>query len=104
MAIKSKVTCDKCGNDFIVELKDGKFVIGTSTTIEIKRRQAIDALIPDAELLVKDVVSKQLSKDDAFEAAAFSAAMNWLAAGKGLRVLTHSDRKYAEMLYGKITA
>lgn len=62
------------------------------------RIKEINSFIRQAELMA----SKIKPKTNADNAVFFTAAMNWLTHRAGLRVLTVSDIKTAEELYGPL--
>ena len=62
------------------------------------RVREINSFIRQAELMVKE----KGPKTNAEEATFFTAAMNWLTHRVGLRMLTASDIKTAEELYGPL--
>jgi hypothetical protein len=62
----------------------------------IDRYEEIDRLIPEAQRM-SDRVGGNVCP-----ILAFGAAMNWMTASYGLRMLTASENAFAENLYGDI--
>ena len=65
---------------------------------KVDRIKEINTFIRQAELMAGELKPKTSSEEVIF----FTAAMNWLTHRAGLRVLTPSDIKTAEELYGPL--
>lgn len=64
----------------------------------MNRIKEINSFIRQAELMADEIKPK----NGIDETVCFTAAMNWLTHRAGLRVLTASDIKIAETLYGPL--